>query len=62
MLSLNKQVFIVLLSFSNFLVCVAKVSEETNCLFLNDEMYMITPALLNAFELERYLFMIRLDK
>ena len=49
MLSLNKQVFIVLLSFSNFLVCVAKVSEETNCLFLNDEMYMITPALIESF-------------
>ena len=49
MLSLNKQVFIVLLSFSNFLVCVAKVSKETNCLFLNDEMYMITPALIECF-------------
>ena len=45
--SLIKQVFIVLSSFSDSLACVAKVSDRTECLFLNDEPYMIRPTVID---------------
>ena len=56
MFSLIKQVFIVLLNFSESLA--------TNCLFLNDEPSMVrpTPTDLNTDELKYYPFMISLDK
>ena len=59
MLSLIKQVFIVLLSFR---VSLARV--RTKCLFLNYEPCMATPTLidLNPVELKYYPFMISLDK
>ena len=52
MFSLIKQVFIVLLSFSEFLV--------TECLFLNDELCIVRLILidLNSVELKYYPFMI----
>ena len=51
--------FIVLLSFSSSLA-----SNQTNCLFLNDEPYMVRPNFigLNPVELKYYLFMISLTK
>ena len=56
MFSLIKQVFIVLLSFSESLA--------TKCLFLNDEPYMVRPTLIdmNLVELKYYQFMISLNK
>ena len=56
MFSLIKQVFIVLLSFSSSLAHVAKVSDQTKCLSLNDELYMARPTLinLNPIELKYY--------
>ena len=56
MLSLIKQVFIVLLGFSSSLA--------TKCLSLNDELCMTRPFLidLNPAELKYYLFMVSLDK
>ena len=56
MLSLIKQVFIVLLSFS--------ISLATKCLSLNDEPCMVRPTLvdLNPVELKYYPFMISSDK
>ena len=56
MLSLIKQVFIVLISFSESLA--------TNCLFLDDEKCIVRPTLvdLNSVELKYYPFMISLDK
>ena len=41
MFSLIKQVFIVLLSFSESLARIAKVFERTKCLYLNDEPCMV---------------------
>ena len=54
MFSLIKQVFVVLLSFSEYL--------STKCLFLNDEPCMVRPALIdmNPIELKNYPFMISL--
>ena len=54
MFSLIKQVFVVLLSFSESL--------STKCLFLNDEPCMVRPALIdmNPIELKNYPFMISL--
>ena len=56
MFSLIKQVFVVLLSFSESL--------STKCLFLNDEPCMVRPALIdmNPIELKNYPFMISLNK
>ena len=56
MFSLIKQKFIVLLNFSESVV--------TKCLFLNDELCLVRPTLidLNPVELKYYPFMIRLDK
>ena len=56
MLSLIKQVFIVLFSFSESLA--------TKCLSLNDEPCMLKPTLidLNPVELKYYPFMISLDR
>ena len=56
--------FIVLLSFSSSLARVAKVFDQTKCLFLNDEPCMIRPTLidLNPVELKYYPFMISLNK
>ena len=56
MFSLIKQKFIVLLNFSESLV--------TKCLFLNDELCLVRPTLidLNPVEVKYYPFMIRLDK
>ena len=62
MLNLTKQVFIVLLSFSQSLVCVTKVSERTKCASLNDEPCMIRPTITDLGPVEHYLFMIILDK
>ena len=54
-----KQVFIVLLSFSETLA-----SDRTKCLFLNDEPCMVRPALIdmNPAELKYYLLVICIDK
>ena len=59
MFSLNKPVFIVLLSFNEFLAC-----KKIKCLFLNDESCMLRPTLidLNPIKLKYYPFMISLDK
>ena len=56
MFSLIKQVFIVLVSFSESLA--------TKCVSLNDEICMVRPTLidLNPIELKYYPFMISLDK
>ena len=64
MFSLIKQVFIVLLSFSESLARVAKVSDRTKCLSSNDEPCIVRPSLidLNPVELKYYPFMINLDK
>ena len=43
MSNLIKQVFIVLLSFSSSLARVAKVSDRTKCLSLNDDLSMVRP-------------------
>ena len=55
MLSLIKQVSLVLLSFSEFLA--------TKCLFLNDEASMVRPSFIdmNPVELKYYPFMISLN-
>ena len=59
MFSLIKQIFIVLLSFSESLE-----SDQTKCLFLNDGSYMVRPGLIDFNPVERkyYAFMISLDK
>ena len=64
MFILIKQVFIVLLSFSQSLERVTKVSDRAKCSSLNDEPYMIRPTFidLNPMELKYYPFMISLDK
>ena len=56
--------FIVLLSFSSSLARIAKVSDQTKFLSLNDEPCMVTPTLidLNPVDLKYYPFMISLDK
>ena len=56
MLTLIKRVFIVLLSFSEYLPRVAKVSSLTKCLPLNDEPCMVRATLtdLNPVELKYY--------
>ena len=41
MFSLIKKLLIVLLNFSEFLARVAKASDRTKCLFLNDEPCMV---------------------
>ena len=64
MFSLTKQAFTVLLSFSSSLARIAKVSDQTKCLSLNDEPYMVRPTLidLNLVELKYYPVMISFDK
>ena len=59
MFSLIKQVFIVLLSFSESLA-----RNQIKCLSLNDELCMVRPTLiyLNLVEFKYYLFRIDLDK
>ena len=58
MFILTKQVFYVLLSFSNPLA-----REQTKCLFLNDKPCMVPTIIdLNPLELNYYPFMISLDK
>ena len=59
MSSLIKQVFPVSLSFRNFLA-----HDWTKCLFLNDELCMVRPTLidLNPVEPKHYPFMISLNK
>ena len=56
--------FIVLLGFIESLAHVAKISDQTKCLSLNDEPCMVRPILtdLNSVEVKYYLFMISLDK
>ena len=56
--------FIVLSSFSESLAHIAKFSDQTKCLFLNDEPCMIRPNLIdmNPVELKYYPFMISLNK
>ena len=56
MFNFIKNVFIVLLSF--------KSSLATKCVSLNDDLYMVTPALIdsNPVELKHYPLMIKLDK
>ena len=53
-----------LLSFCGSLARVAKVSDRTKCLFLNDEPCMVRPTLIdrNLVELKYYSFMISLNK
>ena len=50
--------FIVLLSLGESLACVAKVSDQTNCFFLNNEPCMVRPTLINMnpVELKYYPF------
>ena len=64
MFSFIKQVFIVLLSVSSSLARVAKVSDQTKCVSLNDETCMVTTTLidLNSIELKYYPFLSSLDK
>ena len=64
MFSFIKQMFVVLLSFSSSLARVAKVSDQTKCVSLNDETCMVTTTLidLNSAELKYYPFLISLDK
>ena len=59
MFSLIKQVFILLLSFSSFLV-----RDRTKFVSLNHELYIIRPTLinLNPVDLKYYPFMISLDE
>ena len=59
MFSLIKQVFILLLSFSSFLV-----RDQTKFVSLNHELYIIRPTLinLNPVDLKYYPFMISLDE
>ena len=61
MFNLIKQVFIVSLNLSESLARVAKVSDQTKCLFLNDEPCMVRPSLINMnpVELKYYPFMIK---
>ena len=56
--------FILLLSFSEFLAREANVSDQTKCLLLNDEPRMVRPTLINMnpVELEYYPFAISLNK
>ena len=58
-MNLIKKVFIVLLSFSEYLTC-----DPTKCLFLNDGPCMVIPTLIamNPFELKYYPFVISIDK
>ena len=51
--------FIALLSFSEYLA-----RDQTKCLFLNDELCMVRPTLINMnpYEVKYYLFMISLNK
>ena len=64
MFSLIKQVFIILLSFSSFLTCIYKVSDQTKCMFLNDEPSRVRPNLIdfNPVELKYHPFMTSLDE
>ena len=64
MFNLIKQIFIVLLRFSSSLACVAKVSDRTKCVSLNDKPCMVRSTLidLNPIELKHYSIMISLDK
>ena len=64
MFNLIKQIFIVLLGFSSSLACVAKVSDRTKCVSLNDKPCMVRSTLidLNPIELKHYSIMISLDK
>ena len=56
--------FIVLLSFSSSLARVAKASDRTKCLSLNEDLSMVRPTLidLNPVEVEYCPSMISLDK
>ena len=64
MFNLIKQIFIVLLRFSSSLACVAKVSDRTKCVSLNDKPCRVRSTLidLNPIELKHYSVMISLDK
>ena len=64
MFNLIKQIFIVLLRFSSSLACVAKVSDRTKCVSLNDKPCMVRSTLidLNPIELKHCSVMISLDK
>ena len=64
MLSLIKQVFIVLLSFGSSLARVAKVFDRIKCIPLNDEQFMARPTIidLSPVELKYDPFMISLNK
>ena len=55
--------FIVLLNFSESLARVAKVSDRTKCLFLNDDPWMVRPTLIdmNLVEPKYYPFMIKIN-
>ena len=56
--------FIILMSFSKSLARVANVSDQTKCIFLNDEPCMGRPALtdVNTVQLKYYSFMVSLNK
>ena len=64
MVSIIKQMFIVLLSFSSSFTHIANISDRTKCLSLNEESCIVRPTLidLNPFEHKNYPFMISLDK
>ena len=47
MLGLIKHVFVILLNFSSSLVSVAKVSDRTKCVLLDDEPCLVRPTLID---------------
>ena len=58
------RLFIVSLGFSSSLAREAKVFDQTKCLFLNDELCIVRPTLINMnpVELKYYPLMISLNK
>ena len=63
MLSVIKQIFIVLLSFSSTLASVAKISYRTKCQFLNNKPCMVRLIMidLSPVELKYYPLLVSLD-
>ena len=57
-------ILFIVLSFSSSLARIAKLSDQTKCLLLNDEPCMVRPTLiyLNPVQLKYYSFMISLNK
>ena len=62
MLKFIKHVFIILLSFSRSLACLAKVSDHTKYLSLNNEPSLAIPILIKLNSYHYYPFMVSLDR